>query len=156
MGRRGPAPKPTALRLLHGDKKNRFNPEEPIPRDTLPVAPESMDPEVAAIWNHTIRELIAMKTVTAADRDTLICYCEAVVNHRRASEMIHETDVIIKGDHGGPVRNPALSVQRDSATLIRQFAQEFGLTPSGRTRISAMEAGGRGAEADDNPFASDG
>lgn len=153
MGLRGPTPKPTALRLLHGEKnKDRINTDEPIPRDALPVCPDTADPQVRAVWDYTMRELAAMKIVAAADRDALLCYCEAVVNHRKASALLAKSEVLIKGIHGNPVRNPALAVQRDAAELIRRYAQEFGLTPSGRSRIRTMEAGSHGAE-DDNPFA---
>lgn len=152
MGRRGPAPQPTALKLLHGQRESRINRNEPIARDALPICPDVASDEVREIWDYTVRELAAMKVLTAADRDSLVCYCEAVTNHRKSSALLKRSDVIIKGDHGGPVRNPALAVQRDSAELIRRFAQEFGLTPSGRSRISAQDAG-RAADDGDNPFA---
>lgn len=42
-------------------------------------------------------------------------------------------------------------MQRDSAQVIRAFAQEFGLTPSARARI---EVKGEEHEAGENPFAS--
>jgi P27 family predicted phage terminase small subunit len=153
MGRRGPAPKPTALRLLHGDQPCRINSNEPIPRDSLPVAPPEIAPDVREVWDYTVRELVAMKTLVAADRDSLLCYCEAVVNHRKASARLARSEILVKGVHGLLVRNPALAVQRDNAGLIRQFAQEFGLTPSGRSRISMNDAGGAD---EDNPFAATG
>lgn len=154
MGRRGPAPRPTALKILHGEThRDRINEREPIPRDALPICPPEVSPEVREIWDYTVRELAAMKILAAADRDALLCYCHAVVNHRAASRLVAQTEVIIKGLHGGPVRNPALGVQRDNAELIRRFAQEFGLTPSGRARIQS-DAPAR--EDDDNPFAASG
>lgn len=154
MGRRGPAPRPAALKLLHGEKnKKRINFDEPIPRDALPVCPEGVTDAVREIWDYTVRELAAMKILCAADRDSLLCYCEAVVNHRKSSALLAKSEVILKGIKGGPVRNPVLAVQRDSAGVIYRFAQEFGLTPSGRTRIRAQEAAAGAADDDDNPFA---
>jgi P27 family predicted phage terminase small subunit len=131
----GPPPKPTSLRLLHGDRKDRINTREPQVRDAPPMAPEGISDDVRDIWDYTLRELVAMKTAAAADRDSLICYCEAVVSHRKASAILAQSPVLIKGTLGGMVRNPALQIQRDTAMSIRAFAQEFGLTPSGRTRI---------------------
>jgi P27 family predicted phage terminase small subunit len=64
-----------------------------------------------------------------------------------------QSSILIKGVMGGLVRNPALAIQRDAAFTVRTFAQEFGLTPSARSRVA-----GSTAEQDesDNPFASNG
>lgn len=75
-----------------------------------------------------------MGIASGADRDALLCYCEAVVTHRKASALLSKTPILIKG-HRGMVRNPALSVQRDASNTIRSFAHEFGLTPSARSEI---------------------
>lgn len=150
MGKHGPPPVPTQLRLLRGEKRpSHVNLREPIARDALPEPPEGMAEDVREIWDYTLGELTAMKIVSSADRDTLRCYCEAVVAHRKASEILGKTAVLVRGLHGTMVRNPALQIQRDAAQTIRAFAQEFGLTPSGRTRIVAE--GGR-ADGDSNPF----
>jgi P27 family predicted phage terminase small subunit len=136
MGKRGPAPKPTNLRVLHGDRRDRINTREPQPREALPEPPERMSPGALVIWEYTIEELASMRTITAADRDALACYCEAVATHRRASELLARSDILMKALHGDRlVRNPLLAVQRDAAYTIRQFAGEFGLTPSARSSI---------------------
>lgn len=140
MGKRGPAPKPTNLRLLHGDRKDRINTDEPQPRDGVPQCPPECSDEVRAIWDYTVVELAAMRLATPADRDALVAYCEAVVTHRRASEVMAKSSVLIRGLHGGLVRNPAVQIQRDAAMVMRAFAQEFGLTPSARSQI-VMGAG---------------
>lgn len=152
MGLRGRPPTPTALKLLRGERRpSRINAREPIARGGLPDAPEGMAPEVREVWDYTLNELVAMNTAAAADRDSLVCYCEAVVAHRKASAVLAKSPVLIKGIHGGLVRNPALQIQRDSAHTVRAFAQEFGLTPSGRTRIQTE---GRAGGDQGNPFSS--
>lgn len=148
MGKRGPAPKPTALKLIEGVKPNRINHDEPTPSSEPLLPPDDLSDDAREVWDYTLAELQVMRLATAADRDALVCYCEAVVNHRRASALLAGSTILIKGLHGGLVRNPALAVQRDSANLIRAFAQEFGLTPSARSDIAV---GGRRQDAD-NPF----
>lgn len=148
MGRRGAAPKPTVLRLLDGDKANRFNPDEPIPIAVLPEFPAEASNEVREIWDYTIEHLDFMGLAKAADRDSLLCYCEAVVLHRKASAVLAQSPILVKGAMGGLIRNPALAIQRDAAYTVRQFAQEFGLTPSARSRVRADTEDA----ADDNPF----
>lgn len=151
MGRRGPPPRPAKLRLVEGARRDRVNQHEPIPNADLARCPDEASGEVREIWDYTLAELDHMGLASAADRDALLCYCEAVVAHRKASVLLAKSDVLIKGIHGNPVRNPALQVQRDAAQVIRAFAQEFGLTPSARARI---EVKGEEHDAADNPFAS--
>lgn len=150
----GPPPKPTALRLLHGDRKSSINAREPATRSLPPTAPDGIADDVRAIWDYTLAGIIYMNIAADVDRDALICYCEAVVAHRKASAILAKSPILIKGQMGGMVRNPALAVQRDAATTIRGYCQEFGLTPSARTRIQTDAATPR---ADDiNPFAATG
>jgi len=78
MGRRGPAPKPTALRILHGDRPSRINVDEPIPDRGLPECPDGVSDEVREVWDDTVRQLDVMGVASRADRDALRCYCEAV------------------------------------------------------------------------------
>jgi P27 family predicted phage terminase small subunit len=137
MGERGPSGKPTALRVLHGDRKDRINTDEPVPPSGLPAAPEGMSDDVRAVWDYTVSILGPMRLATPADRDALACYCEAVVTHRKASAGLAQTGIIVRTSRGNtPMRNPLLAVQRDAAALIRVFAREFGLTPSARAGIS--------------------
>lgn len=135
MGRRGPQPKPTALRVLHGDRKDRINTDEPQPREGLPTCPREVDPAVRKVWDYTIAELAQMKVVTPADRDPLLAYCEAVVLHRRASAMLADAGFSERALNGGSAKHPAVSIQRDAAATMRAYAQEFGLTPSSRSGI---------------------
>lgn len=153
MGRRGPAPTPTALKLLKGAQPCRINKNEPVARDGFPVCPEGTDEAVREIWDYAISEMIAMGTAKSADRDTLRLYCEAVVAHRRASEVVNAEPLIVEGATGGMVRNPALVIQRDAAEQVRKLAQEFGFTPSARSRITVE---GRAGAEPDNPFAANG
>lgn len=135
MGKRGPAPAPTGLRLVRGDKASRINLDEPQPAEGIPLCPMNASPEVHAIWQYTVEQLRHMNIVTLADRDALYAYCEAVALHREASLMLAQEGMVIEGLHGGWVKHPAHQIQRDAASVMRAFAQEFGLTPSARSTI---------------------
>jgi P27 family predicted phage terminase small subunit len=105
--------------------------------------------EVRAIWDYTLDQLIVMGVATKADRDALLCYCEAVVTHRRASRILAQSQVLIPGAlKGTVVRNPAVQIQRDSAAVIRGFAGEFGFTPSARSEIRTGAAKSNGSSAE--------
>lgn len=142
MGKRGPAPKPTNMRLLHGDRKDRINFNEPQPRSVLPEPPIDMTDDAREVWIYTIKELGPMRIATAADRDALAAYCEAVSLHRRATRLLANSEILIKGQKGNVVRNPAVQMQRDAASTMKAFAAEFGLTPRSRAEFSTRDDGG--------------
>jgi P27 family predicted phage terminase small subunit len=150
----GRRPLPTKLRILHGERhQDRLNQDEPVPVPTSPQVPTEASLPVQLVWRETVRELEGMGLAYASDADSLRCFCEAVVQHRRASAVLSKSPVLVVGLHGNLVRNPALQIQRDCAQTIRAFAQEFGLTPSARSSIRSREAGG---PIEDNPYADSG
>lgn len=153
MGKPGTKSRPTALKILHGERhKDRINPAEPLPRPVLPEAPEDVAPEVRAVWDRTLAELETMGLAFACDQDALLCYCEAVVLHRRASRILRDEPILVDtlGNREGKVRNPAIIVQKDAADRVRKLAEQFGLTPSARSSIKA--AGTPVGEPGENPF----
>lgn len=149
MGKRGPAPKPTKLRLLDGARERDLNRAEPIARTGKIEPPDYVSDDVRGIFEYVVHELEHMRIASPADVDSIMCFAEAVDKHRKASALLARSSVLVKGLHGTLVRNPALAVQRDAANTIRQFAQEFGLTPSARARINNE----RIERDEDNPFA---
>src|SRR5437660_1164931 len=51
MGRRGPAPTPTRLRVLRGETRpSQVNRAEPEPLAGQPVAPADLDPDAREVW----------------------------------------------------------------------------------------------------------
>lgn len=152
MGKRGPVKRPTNLALLHGERKDRVNTDEPTAPAGLPDPPDELADDVRAVWDYTLDQLRTMKLATPADRDLLRAYCEAVVTHRKASALIAASNVLIRAQSRTPgqasyVKNPAVQIQRDAAMVMRALAREFGLTPSARSDIH-MHAGSNGADGD--------
>lgn len=143
----GPPGTPTALRILRGNKKTRINRDEPPAPSEPPQCPPDVSDEVREVWDYTLGNLVAMGIASRADRDALLCYCEAVVCHRTASKLLAESEPLIPGHRGVMVRNPAFAMQRDAAQQIRVLAHEFGLTPSARSDIR------KGAASTDAPAA---
>jgi len=135
MGKRGPAPRPTNLRILHGDKPSRINYNEPKPRDGIPNAPSYMDEDAKRVWRYTLEQLRPTGMVTKADRDMLAAYCVAVVQFERATRLVQQAGVLIKGRKDGVVKNPAAQIQRDAFQMMKQASAEFGLTPRARAEI---------------------
>lgn len=112
--------------------------------DLQPEAPDGMSDLAADEWDRVTPSLIANKVVGYADSSVLVAYCEAVANVRRIEARLCEA-------------SPALGVAylktmgevhaRAVATLVK-LAEQFGLTPLSRQRVSL---GSTKLDDDDNP-----
>lgn len=134
MGRRGPAPQPTRLKLLKGTEARRINLDEPKPAPGPAVKPPWLSARAAEEWDRVAPHLAAMGTLTGADSMALAVYCEAVARWRGLAEVVAKSPPVIQRD-GILVKNPAYSQARDAAIEVRMWAREFGLTPSARAGI---------------------
>lgn len=139
MGRRGPPPKPRALRVLDGDRLDRINDAQPVPRSVLPEMPSWLADDLLAVteWDHSIAEATFMRVLTAADGRVLALYCQAMANSIRASRAVAKLGPVVKGYKGAYVKNPAVAIQRDAASFAARLALQFGFTPASRTAIHA-------------------
>lgn len=140
MGKRGPAPTPTKLRVLRGNPGRRPVPDSPEPVPGLPTAGEGMSPEAMAVWDRMIAAFGATGVLTAVDADVLRVYCEAVVRYEQSAKLLEASGPLVKGVRGGElVKNPLHQVVRDNADLVRMFARELGFTPSARSALSGIK-----------------
>lgn len=148
MGKRGPAPLPTNVKLLHGvDKKNpsRINRSEPKPAPIDVVPPPWLRPEAAKVWARLAPDLIAKGVLTAWDVDSFADLCNLIVVNQQAMEDVLAHGVKcttpVRELADGTViydlrRNPAWQVARESTTLITTLGGRFGLNPSDRQQLS--------------------
>jgi P27 family predicted phage terminase small subunit len=143
MGKRGPAPKPTNLRLLHGERPHRINQHEPQPSDAPVEVPGWLSDPAREVWERLAPDLERRGLLTAWDADAFVVLCNAVAHHRQAAELVARSGVLIKGRKDAVVKSPAMQVVRDTAQTIRAYAQEFGLTPSARSQLIVPEANRR-------------
>jgi P27 family predicted phage terminase small subunit len=147
VGRTGPAPTPTNLRLLRGERRSRVNLSEPRPRDQPPGRPAWLSVMAAEEWDRIAPDLTAMGTVKAVDATALAAYCEAVARLRVATRLVTETGPLLMGDDGKARKNPAVGQARDASYEVRMWAREFGLTPSARSPLR-IEVGQAAAPAE--------
>jgi len=141
MSTPGPKPKPTHLRIVQGERKDRINTAEPTPSAKPPRAPAWLSDDAKKVWRRTVAQLKEMGIASEADTDILAAYCTAVVNLQRATEIVDRTGIMVKGRRDGVVKNPAVQIQRDAAQLVARLGAEFGLTPSSRSRVRSTDAG---------------
>jgi P27 family predicted phage terminase small subunit len=137
MGRRGPAPLPTAVKRLRGETRpSRLNPDEPPPPADVPTMPADLDPAAAAVWERVLIDQ-APGVILAAHTDTFRMYCEAVARYEQSAALLRASGPLLPDRHhgGALVKNPLHQIVRDNATLVRQLAGDLGLTPSAMSSI---------------------
>lgn len=163
MGQRGPAPKPTALKILEGNPgKQKLNTEEPKPPvpATVPKPPKRLMPEAKKEWKRLAPSMVAMGLLTEVD---LAAFAELCQNY--AYYLAVDAEIMSRGEKG-PIalqktpsgylqQHPLLSLRRQYYDTWRKSLADFGLTPASRSRLAAGVAvgnvsGSGGATVDDD------
>jgi P27 family predicted phage terminase small subunit len=140
MGRRGPPPLPTKIRVLHGERhKARINQAEPQPREVDPVCPDHLQGYAVEVWHRVVAELKVMRLAFDSDREVLAAYCVAASRHHDACVGLNRTGFLLRSTKPDvpPYVNPLVYVERTQAELMVKLAGQFGLTPSARVNLKA-------------------
>jgi P27 family predicted phage terminase small subunit len=142
MGKRGPAPKPTALKILQGNPGKRpLNAREPLPQRGRPRCPTWLDREAKAKWKALVPELDRLGLLTVVDGDVLAAYCQAYAEFRQATETLRgEGRYISVGTQ--MQSHPAVAQQRSAWQHIKAFSALLGLDPSSRSKLAVPGEGG--------------
>lgn len=156
MGKRGPAGKPTALRVLHGDRKDRINTDEPQPSAGEVAPPEWLGDEALAVWEEYAPDLEAKRVLTAWDVEAFAAWCDAVARRRDAARHVEEEGAVVEhpvfnknGDQTGVRlgKNAWLLALDAADAQVQRYGARFGLTPSDRASLKIPNEGdGLGAE----------
>ncbi|MBE5775504.1 MAG: phage terminase small subunit P27 family [Clostridiales bacterium] len=151
MGKRGPAPKPTALKILEGNPgKQKLNANEPKPPKADSIKPPSwLMPDAKKEWKRLAPSLESMGVLTTADLKAFEGYCQAYARWKQAEEKISEIGTTFLTPNGYIQQTPYVSIAMQNMKMMQSFANEFGLTPASRSRINAaMDTKGRKEEED--------
>lgn len=140
MGKRGPPPTPTPIKIARGTARRKSAPEPQPPIGGIAM-PAHLGPVAAARWRELLPIVQAMRVMTDADVEALARYCDtyewwlAVRAKLRA-----EGDTYPILNDGGEVKyiaqRPEVSIAHKLATQLRQLEQDFGLNPSARSSLS--------------------
>ena len=131
---RGRIPKPTALRAIGPRSHHKQNRTEPKPAGGT-TAPSWLSKAAAAEWARVYGEMARIGLVTKLDRVALAAYCTAYARLKAAEADIEERGPIILQGTVNEKANPSVNIADQAMQRIRQLCQEFGLTPSSRSRI---------------------
>ncbi len=127
-------PKPTALKLLQGTHRaDRANPNEPQVEPCTIPRPRWLRGEARREWNRLAPQLARAGVLTEMDRSALIGLCEMWARWREAEGILDKEGLIRDGR-----RHPASTIAAKCYDQWRAMLAEFGLTPSSRSRVSAV------------------
>lgn len=135
-------PKPTALKLIQGtQRKDRAQPNEPTPVVAIPKCPAHLTPKAKTVWKSLVKHLETMGVMTLPDGLALEQLCSAYAEWRDLVKLIEVDGYTYKTNGAGGEMlikgNPAVAMASDAQKRIRGMLQEFGLTPSSRTKVNA-------------------
>jgi P27 family predicted phage terminase small subunit len=135
MGKRGPAPKATNLKILEGNPGKRpLNSNEPQP-ETGATCPDWLSDNAQLFWAELYPVLESCGIITKADQYTLAAYCDALANYKRATVEIEELESLIEKNGHGSKMSPVVTAQRNYAELMIKYGTKLGLSPSDRTSL---------------------
>jgi P27 family predicted phage terminase small subunit len=114
---------------------------------STPVAPEpdsGLDSIAQTEWKRVTKEMATHGLITSLDAAVLAAYATNFSRWKRA-----EASVAIDGEilftsvrdthqrvtHEKPMKNPMLSVSEGAQRLMSRFADQLGLSPSGRSKL---------------------
>lgn len=147
MGRRGPKPQPTAIKIARGNPgKRRINRREPKPEAVAPSCPSWLDREGKRVWNELLPQLQRMGVLSRIDRNALARYCAIWSRWRRAEKTIEREGATytIYAEDGVTVRTicprPEVAIANKAATELRQLEAVFGMNPSARSSLKVEQA----------------
>lgn len=153
MAKRGPAPKPAIIQMIHGDPGKRA--KRMLDKQFKPPAgnlqcPDWATPDARAEWDRVIDELGGkeyggQRLLTGIDMAILAAYCEAVSDLKRATEKLakHGDTYPIKDKDGNITylqQTPWVGQKNRAMAAVRQLSSEIGFTPSSRNGLEARDS----------------
>lgn len=155
MGKRGPKPQPTKLRLITGQTGggrplNRSEPEPALSRG-MPQPPDWLEKFAKDRWLVLVEQLYLTGMLTEVDLGTFAVYCECWGQYRRAIDDMKgfarrdrktkTHGILAAASTGTYIINPLVSQLNTLRKQLQTLGAELGLSPSSRSNIDVGKAG---------------
>ncbi|WP_138519012.1 phage terminase small subunit P27 family [Limnobacter alexandrii] len=147
----GRPPKPSALKLVEGNRgKRATTKQEPDPDYLFDLtAPQWLPARAKLVWEEVAPQLSRAKLLTEVDVQALAMGCVAIAQYRAAVaktgedlikskvELNDEGKEVVVGEH----INPWALIQSMTFKQAMVIFQQFGMSPAARTRIAVNPQG---------------
>lgn len=138
---------PTVLKELHGNPGRRPIDEEPEGVGDIWSPPAWFDEDQRAQWDYAVAHS-PPGLLTGTDREVLVVWVVACVEHARAVQEVRrlgqivKTNVVLdkKGNQiggGNAVQNPFLAVMNKQAMMMLKAGSELGFSPAARASLGS-------------------
>ncbi len=131
---------------MRGSWRADLNRGEPIAPPGAPERPEWLGEMAAAAWDDLAPMLAEVGVMTMNDGPALALLCETWATWKQATEAMAREGAVVatyysNGEQSGAKPSPWATIARNSGAQLHRLFQEFGLTPSARTRIVTTKGG---------------
>ena len=147
VGRRGPQPKPAAIRLLNGRSPGRDSGgrKVPTPRKVVgepPEPPDYFDTFELAEWERIVDELEPFGLLRQVSHSTMEIACQATSLRLRAYATYRKEGMVCENPQSGHKGlHPAVRAFEIASKLYFAAARELGVTPSSEQQLGAIVDG---------------
>ena len=135
---------PTEIKKQRGTlRKDRINDNEPKLPSVIPPIPTWLSEDGQKAFSELSTLLHDMSVLTQADELALTLLCDAYSEYKRAKEVVNELgatmEVTSREGNSKSVIRPEVQIANQSFVRVFQLLKEFGLTPSSRAKVNAIE-----------------
>lgn len=123
--------KPTAMKVLHGDRADRMPAAEPQPAEREVSPPFALTKAARQVWDRLAPDLHAKGVLTSWDVDAFAEFCEAVTILRAKRRSARRK--------ARPGESSPMAEYRAAMQVVTTLGSRFGLTPSDRARLSVAD-----------------
>lgn len=133
-------PVPTNIKRLRGTlRKDRMNKNEPKPDNDKIVMPNGLSKEAQNEWKSISKKLTDSRIMSNLDCHALAMYCESYATWIKANKEIQKNGLVTSDTPSGVKGiSPYYKIAGKSFDQMRALLIEFGMTPSSRTKVSAI------------------
>lgn len=147
MGTRGPAKKPTNLRIIQGNpSKKKLNNDVQFDKPTeVPKPLSHLDKQGKKEWKRLAPVVFKAGLLTDGDIAAFGAYCAAFSSWYQAEKNLqaklseNNCSMTFETDKGYQQQIPEIGIANQARLNMVKLAREFGLTPSSRAGIGAVE-----------------
>ena len=142
---------PTEIKKQRGTlRADRVNDKEPQLESYKPAIPNWLDEEGKLAFVDLSNILFDMKVLTKADKLALELLSDAYSEYKKAKDVISKLgqtqEVTSREGNTKTMLRPELQIANQSFVRIFQLLKEFGLTPSSRAKVNALENQGNSTD----------
>jgi P27 family predicted phage terminase small subunit len=112
---------------------------QPIAPSGQPQKPKGLSPEASVEWDLLVAELTDLGTISEVDRACVEMAARYAGHYHQAATEVAKDGLTVETKQGFKA-HPSLRSRDDAARIRKSYLEALGLTPTSRTKVSAIPA----------------